>query len=302
MSLSASLSLAARSSSFLSVPSSTIPRELSGRRKIASVHPPHTLHSCVPYFTSAPRALSSEGENSFSNFSEKAKKKAADTSRKVGEVLADAIGRAKRSAEQFERDNDLKAVARRGLRSAGERLEELSFDVQKGAQNFDREYRVRERVEAAVDGLQQRLRRVDDRFQLGYKIRASTADFRRQWPTYQRRLQEFQASSLGQVLIFGFFVWLVLSGWIFQLFFWSFWVVPLLPLLLQSFAKNAIVQGVCPSCGLQFVGPRNQSLMCQRCRGVVWKPQSGRGEGGSGGQRGKTSSPEDIRIIDVDPE
>ncbi|GJP62378.1 hypothetical protein CLOP_g19452 [Closterium sp. NIES-67] len=80
------------------------------------------------------------------------------------------------------------------------------------------------------------------------------------------------------------FAWLLISGWLAQIFLWSLCIVPLLPLLARALAKAAFVEGDCPSCGVRFIGPRRELLICRGCHHVVWTPK------GWGSPRGAQST------------
>ncbi|CAI5498880.1 unnamed protein product [Closterium sp. Naga37s-1] len=92
-------------------------------------------------------------------------------------------------------------------------------------------------------------------------------------PQYLKRWAEFRTTPAGQLVMFVAFAWLLISGWLAQIFLWSLCIVPLLPLLARALAKAAFVEGDCPSCGVRFIGPRRELLICRGCHHVVWTPK-----------------------------
>ncbi|GJP44352.1 hypothetical protein CLOM_g3731 [Closterium sp. NIES-68] len=235
-----------------------------------------------------------EPEKFFRDLSDAAQKKAKEASNSASK----AFGSAKSKVESFARENDLEKKLKGAAKSAASRLEELSFEAERYATNIDRRYGVKEKANELLGGAVNQLREVDEKLRVRQRFRAVSQDLKQKWPKYERQLNEFKETPIGQAVFFGAFCWLLLSGWLFQLFFWSLWLIPLLPWIVRSMAGNAIVEGVCPSCGQRFVGPRAQVLACQRCRGVVWNPNIN----GQASKGGRASRDDNIRIIDIEAE
>ncbi|MCO5603552.1 hypothetical protein L7F22_057703 [Adiantum nelumboides] len=108
--------------------------------------------------------------------------------------------------------------------------------------------------------------------------------------TKRQQLNQFLQTPIGRMFTTIAFMWFLLSGWLFRIILFSMWVLPLAaPLLISSAARNMIVEGSCPSCKRRFIGNRNQMVICNYCKAVVWQPRQDYSKGQS-----------DPTIIDVD--
>lgn len=223
---------------------------------------------------------------------EDAKKRAADAAKAFTAKAEEAMNDAKRKASKFQDTNDLKGKAAKAARQANQRLEELGYDVRKQAVRWDRQYGFSDKAEQAKEYAQEQVQNLDKQLNLRQKFRNFQSEFRLRWPAIRRNVNSFLDTTLGKAVATLFFAWFVLSGWFFRLFFYSVWLLPLAaPLLIGTLSKNLIVEGACPACGTRYVGSRNQIVVCQRCRGVVWQPRQ---------DFSKDSRAADPTIIDID--
>ncbi|GBG67508.1 hypothetical protein CBR_g642 [Chara braunii] len=217
----------------------------------------------------------------------------ANVQRKVSEVADDLA----QKARQLNREHDLTGKAQSAAESAKLRLEVLGDDLRRQFDRADRTYKLSATTRRAVDVVRDKFDQADQQYGLRQRFRNLVVDFNRNWPVYWRRLEEFAATPLGRLASFAVVGWLLLSGWIFTFFniaaILFLWVLPIvIPLAMRFLTKSAVIQGTCPACGRPFTGPRNQVLVCQSCRGVVWQPRedfSGREESAS-------------RVIDIEVE
>lgn len=153
-------------------------------------------------------------------------------------------------------------------------MEEMSYDARKMAEKLDRRFGISQRAHEIADFASQQAKNVDQQFGIVQKVRTASSDFRRNWPMYRRRLDNFFQTPLGKILTTLAFMWFLLSGWLFRIVFFSLWVLPFAaPVLISTAARNAVVEGACPSCKRRFVGYRGQMVVCNYCRAVVWQPR-----------------------------
>eukprot|EP00249_Psilotum_nudum_P004923 c18424_g1_i1 orf=89-994(+) len=215
----------------------------------------------------------------------------ADVARFVSQKTSEVLQAAGSRVLEFEQSLDLRGKLVEVMNRANWKLEELSYDVRKGAEKWERRYRISRRAQQALEFTAEKLRNVDQQFGIGQKARIASLDFRRNFPTYQRRLDRFLQTPLGKAFSTLVFLWLVLSGWLFRIIFFSMWILPLAaPLFLNTVTRNAIVEGACPSCKRRFIGNRSQIIVCNYCRAVVWQPQKQHFSKGNS----------DPQIIDID--
>ncbi|XP_044468055.1 uncharacterized protein LOC123197744 [Mangifera indica] len=182
--------------------------------------------------------------------------------------------------------------------SANGGFEQLVFEAKKTAERIDRQYAVSRRLSSAARAASDRAREIDREFKISVRWRALSMDFSRNWPRYRKQLNDFLDTPLGRSFATIFFLWFALSGWLFRIFFFAAWVLPLAaPLLIGTVANNFAIKGSCPACKRQFVGYKNQVIRCTGCGNIVWQPE---GDFFSGGGKGKTTSKSDGDIIDVE--
>ncbi|KAH7420442.1 hypothetical protein KP509_13G007900 [Ceratopteris richardii] len=207
-------------------------------------------------------------------------------SQRTGQVIESAWVRTVKYIESEE----LQGKMQQGFTAANRKIEELTYDLYKGAEDFDRRYRVSERAQEMGDFASQQVKKVNEQLGLAQKLRNFSIQFRRNLPRYRQQLDQFFQTPMGRLVMTIFFMWFLLSGWLFRTILFSMWVLPLAaPLLISSAARNLIVEGSCPSCKRRFIGNRNQIITCNYCRAVVWQPRQDFSRGQS-----------DPTIIDVD--
>ncbi|KAE8691119.1 putative LRR receptor-like serine/threonine-protein kinase [Hibiscus syriacus] len=138
----------------------------------------------------------------------------------------------------------------------------------------------------------------DRELEIGTRWRAFTVDFRRNWPRYRKQLNDFLETPLGRSFSIIFYLWFVLSGWLFRFLIFAIWILPFDgPLLIGTIANNLVIKGACPACKKQFVGYKSQVIRCTSCGNIVWQPEGDFFHGDSGLSGPRKSEPE---IIDVE--
>ncbi|KAK3042798.1 hypothetical protein RJ639_001071 [Escallonia herrerae] len=206
------------------------------------------------------------------------------------------------------RRSDLDGFARRmasgqawrdAWRSANSGFEQFVYESKKAAERIDRRYSVSRRLSAVAQSAADRARVLDRDYEITQRWRTFTLDFRRDWPTYRKQLNDFLETPLGRSFATIFFLWFALSGWLFRILIFATWVLPFAgPLLIGAVANNLVIKGACPACKRQFVGYKNQIVRCAGCGNIVWQAQ---GDFFSRGTRGSSpSSKSDPEIIDVE--
>ncbi|GJP62377.1 hypothetical protein CLOP_g19452 [Closterium sp. NIES-67] len=213
-----------------------------------------------------------------------AKKQSKVALRKLADGTAGALRSAQSKVAEFERENDLRGKAREAVGAANERLEEVAFEAERHAFRFDAQFGVSSRVEEMKRTVVGAAYDADCNWRIRQRMRDVIKEIQYQLPKYLKRWGEFRTTPAGQLAMFIVFAWLLISGWLAQIFLWSLCIVPLLPLLARALAKAAFVEGDCPSCGVRFIGPRRELLICRGCHHVVWTPK------GWGSPRGAQST------------
>lgn len=91
----------------------------------------------------------------------------------------------------------------------------------------------------------------------------------------------FQSPS-GQAVLWGGLIWLVLTGrigFLFDSFLFLFALVTIVPvvaiIVFRWWVARQVVQGVCPSCGAEVTGLRNQDFQCMNCGNTVQGENTG---------------------------
>lgn len=183
-------------------------------------------------------------------------------------------------------------------RRANDGVEQLAFEARRTAERLDRRFSLSRRFDSATRAAVARARELDVELGIGRRFRSFSVDFSRNWPRYRKELNGFLETPLGRGLVTIFFVWFVLSGWLFRFFILATWVLPFAaPLLIGTFANNFAIEGTCPACKRRFVGYRNQVIRCTSCQNIVWQPKDNfRGGGSSSAKRS------DQDIIDIEIE
>ncbi|CAI5965354.1 unnamed protein product [Closterium sp. NIES-65] len=167
-----------------------------------------------PPFNLNPEELQEELSRAFRS----AKKQSKVALRKIADGTAGALRCAQSKVAEFERDNDLRGKAREAVGAANERLEEVAFEAERHAFRFDAQFGVSSRVE-----------------EMKRAVVGAAYDYLKRWA-------EFRTTPAGQLVMFVAFAWLLISGWLAQIFLWSLCIVPLLPLLARALAKAAFVE------------------------------------------------------------
>ncbi|CAK9215058.1 unnamed protein product [Sphagnum jensenii] len=220
-----------------------------------------------------------------------ARRRASDAARAVSGKAEDVFNDVKRKTVEFQEKNDVKGKAKRAARNANLRLEELAFDLKRKVAKWDREYGVSDKAREAADFAAEQVQNVDRQLGIRQKARNATTDLRLKWPTYRKQFNAFLETPIGKSVVTLFMVWFLVSGWAFRIFFFSLWFLPFAgPFLLGTLSKAAIVEGACPNCGARYIGGRNQVVICQQCKGVVWQPR----------QDFSKKDKQDPTIIDID--
>eukprot|EP00250_Pteridium_aquilinum_P012528 c20779_g1_i1 orf=145-1032(+) len=236
-------------------------------------------------FSSA-SASSNNKSNSFDDLAAGLVEAARSLSQRTGHMVESAW----LQALKFVESQNLQGKMEQNLAAANRKLEELSYDARRGAKEFDQRFRVWERAQEMTDYASQQVKNVDQQLGLVQKFRSASSDFRRNWPRYRRQMDQFLQTPIGRLLTTITFMWFLLSGWLFRIALFSMWVLPLAaPLLISSAARKMVVEGSCPSCKRRFVGNRNQMVVCNYCKAVVWQPRQDFSKGQS-----------DPTIIDID--
>lgn len=187
---------------------------------------------------------------------------------------------------------------REAWRSANDGFEQFVFETKKAAERLDRRYSVSRRVSSAAEAAAIRVRELDREYGLTQKWRTFSLDFSRNWPRYRKQVNDFLDTPLGKSFVTIFFLWFVLSGWLFRSLILATWVLPIAgPLLLGAVANNLVVKGACPACKREFIGSKNNMIRCSGCGNIVWQPQ---GDFFSRGNKGTPTSKSDPEIIDVE--
>ncbi|CAI5469466.1 unnamed protein product [Closterium sp. Yama58-4] len=270
-----------------------------------------------PPFNINPEELQEELSRAFRS----AKKQSKVALRKIADGTAGALRCAQSKVAEFERENDLRGKAREAVGAANERLEEVAFEAERHAFRFDAQFGVSSRVEEMKRAVVSAAYDVDCNLRIRQRMRDMIKEIQYQLPKYLKRWAEFRTTPAGQLVMFVVFAWLLISGWLAQIFLWSLCIVPLLPLLARALAKAAFVEGDCPSCGVRFIGPRRELLICRGCHHVVWTPKgwgfprkaqssaaksttsssSNKGAGGDNSKRSARGAGDDgeVDIIDV---
>ncbi|MCO5613449.1 hypothetical protein L7F22_067725 [Adiantum nelumboides] len=213
-----------------------------------------------------------------------------DAARSISQRTGHMIESAWIQTVQFVEDQNFQGKFQQGFNVANRKLEELTYDARKGAENFDRHFRVSERAQEMSHFASQQVKKFDQQLGLVQKFRNFSSDMQRNWPRYRRQLNQFLQTPIGRMFTTIAFMWFLLSGWLFRIILFSMWVLPLAaPLLISSAARNMIVEGSCPSCKRRFIGSRNQMVICNYCKAVVWQPRQDYSKGQA-----------DPTIIDVD--
>lgn len=241
-----------------------------------------------PYFVSATAngdGFQDRARQTADNF----KQKSADLAKALSDGAADLFVSAKEQASRFEKDNDLTGKAKQLFVVAGEKYEEIGFEMKRSGARFDSQYKVSEKARQFADTLADKAQNVDEKLGIKQRLWALGTDLRLKMPIYQRRFRIFMATPGGQFLGVCFLAWLALSGWLFRIVIWSIWIIPLLPLILRFFVRETFTQGACKNCGLPFAGPKSSVMACARCRQIVWQP-------------GQTFNKNDPNIIDIEAE
>jgi hypothetical protein len=224
---------------------------------------------------------------------EEARRRAVEAARAFGTKADQVFGDVKRKAVEFKDKNDVEGKARRAAKTANVKFEEFAYDFKKQLGKWDRQYRVTEKAQKVKDYATEQAQNVDRQYGVRQKARNATADFRLKLPAYRRQVTNFMETPIGKTVVSLLLLWFIISGWAFRIFFFSLWFLPFAgPLLIGTLSKAAVVEGACPNCGARYVGGRNQVVMCQRCRGVVWQPR----QDFSKGKEDKN----DPTIIDID--
>eukprot|EP00270_Netrium_digitus_P007898 TRINITY_DN2317_c1_g1_i1.p1 TRINITY_DN2317_c1_g1~~TRINITY_DN2317_c1_g1_i1.p1 ORF type:complete len:327 (-),score=49.17 TRINITY_DN2317_c1_g1_i1:52-1005(-) len=223
------------------------------------------------------------------SFADDAKRKTTEAAKEASKKAQQILRDAKEGVEGFATDMDLEGKAKWAFTTANQKYEELEFDIRRQISNLDRQYSISERAREAASAASEKLQGIDDQLRVRQRLRTAASDFQRAWPRYQREISALRATPIGQAIGLMLFSWLLLSGWLFQIMFWSIWILPLLPFILSAIARSTLVSGFCPACGLQFIGRRSETVICQRCRRIVWQ-----GKGGNDGRGG------DPKIIDIE--
>ncbi|KAJ3681759.1 hypothetical protein LUZ60_014332 [Juncus effusus] len=195
--------------------------------------------------------------------------------------------------------SDVDRLVRDAWRGTNEGFERLAFEARLAAQRIDRKYSVGSRLDAAARAARLRVREIDAELGIGQRWRSFSVDFQRNWPRYRKQLNDFSKTPIGKGLGTLFFVWFLLSGWFFRIFFFATWVLPFAaPILIGAFANNFAIEGTCPACKTRFRGMKNQVVRCSNCQNIVWQPKDNfsRGRGSSSSSR-RNSDPD---IIDVE--
>lgn len=231
-------------------------------------------------------ASASNNSNSLDDLAARLVEAARSLSQRTGHMIESAWFQ----TVQFVQSQNLQGKMEEGFTAANRKLEEFTYDARKGAQDFNRRFRVSERAQEMSDFASQQVKNVDQHLGLVQKFRNVSSDFRRNWPRYRRQLDQFLQTPIGRMVTTIVFMWFLLSGWLFRIILFSMWVLPLAaPLLINSAARSMIVEGSCPSCKRRFIGNRNQMVVCNYCKAVVWQPRQDYSKGQS-----------DPTIIDVD--
>ncbi|CAI5463975.1 unnamed protein product [Closterium sp. Yama58-4] len=218
----------------------------------------------MPPFNLNPEELQEELSRAFRS----AKKQSKVALRKIADGTAGALRCAQSKVAEFERENDLRGKARDAVGAANERLEEVAFEAERHAFRFDAQFGVSSRVEEMKRAVVSAAYDVDCNLRIRQRMRDMIKEIQYQLPKYLKRWAEFRTTPAGQLVMFVAFAWLLISGWLAQIFLWSLCIVPLLPLLARALAKAAFVEGDCPSCGVRFIGPRRELLICRGCHHV----------------------------------
>ena len=71
-------------------------------------------------------------------------------------------------------------------RKVVEKAEELSFDMERAAERWNREYQLSEKAEQVLGGAAQQMKEVDERFAVMQRLRNAQKDFQLRWPRVGR--------------------------------------------------------------------------------------------------------------------
>lgn len=206
------------------------------------------------------------------SFSHRSWQFAAGLSKTLSEGASDLFDSAKDRASKFGQDVDFSGKAKQFIADAGDKYEEINFDIRRKGARLNSQYKISEKAKHFAASVVDRAETVDEKLGIKRKLRAMSMDIGLKAPTYRRRLRLFLDSPGGQLLGVCFLAWFFLSGWFFRILVWSFWIVPLVPLLVRLFVKAAFVQGACDVCGLPYTGIKSSVVTCTRCRQIVWQP------------------------------
>lgn len=235
-------------------------------------------------------ALASASSNNKSNSLDDLAARLVEAARTLSQKTGHSFESAWLQTVKFVESQNLQGKMEQSFSAANRKLEELSYDARKGAKEFNRHFRVSERAQEMSDFASQQVKNVDQQLGLVQKFRNASSDFRRNWPRYRKQVDQFLRTPIGRMFTTIVFMWFLLSGWLFRIILLSMWVLPLAaPLLINSAARNMIVEGQCPACKRRFIGNRNQMVVCNYCKAVVWQPRQDFSKGQS-----------DPSIIDID--
>lgn len=73
-------------------------------------------------------------------------------------------------------------------RQLWEKAEELSFEIERTAASWNREYQISDKAEKFLGGAVDGLRAVDEKLQIRRRVRNAQADFKLKWPQVRDRI------------------------------------------------------------------------------------------------------------------
>ncbi|KAJ1388590.1 hypothetical protein SESBI_39006 [Sesbania bispinosa] len=207
----------------------------------------------------------------------------------------------------MKRDNNMDRVWREAWRTANDGFERFLFEAKKTAERLDRRYSLSNRLSSVARAAADRVREIDRDFEIGQRGSSIAFSIVLSEEALQIFLLSFSFSNYSILvcrccLIFLFqtifFIWFLLSGWLFRFLIIATWVLPFAgPLLIGTLANTLVIKGTCPACKMQFAGYKNQIIRCTSCGNIVWQPK---GDFFSRDGRKTSASKSDPEIIDVD--
>ena len=82
----------------------------------------------------------------------------------------------------FFRSYDFQGMMRQGFSAANQKIEEISYDAKRSAEQFNRHFRISERAREMADFTNQQMKNIDEQYGLVQRFRNASTDFRRNIP------------------------------------------------------------------------------------------------------------------------